>query len=196
MAAAGKDATKFEGEGFEFWVQSTDTTGMNIVLIGYRGSGKTSIGKKLASNLWMDFVDTDVLIVERAGKTIREAFAAEGEEGFRRRESEVIAEVAGRDNQVIAAGGGAILKAENVAALKKNGKVVWLKAKAEVLLQRIEKDAGTAANRPNLTAAGGLEEVRQILEKRTPLYQAAADASLEVTYLTVEDAARRLAELV
>jgi shikimate kinase len=169
---------------------------MNIVLIGYRGSGKTSIGKRLASNLWMDFVDTDVLIVERAGKTIREIFAEEGEEGFRRRESEVMAEVGARDNLVIAAGGGAILKAENVAALKKNGKVVWLKATPEALFGRIQADAGTDVNRPNLTAAGGLEEVRQVLEKRTPLYQGAADVSLEVTYLTIEDAARRLAELV
>jgi shikimate kinase len=169
---------------------------MNIVLVGYRGSGKTSIGKRLASNLWMDFVDTDPLIVERAGKTIREIFEAEGEEGFRRRESEVIAEVAARDNHVIAAGGGAILKPENVAALKKNGKVVWLKAKPEVLFQRIQADANTDANRPNLTAAGGLEEVRQILETRTPLYQASADVTFEVTYLTIDDAARRLAEVI
>jgi shikimate kinase len=169
---------------------------MNIVLIGYRGSGKTSIGKRLASNLWMDFVDTDVLIVERAGTTIRDIFANEGEEGFRRRESEVITEVAARDNHVIAAGGGAILKPENVAALKKAGKVVWLKAKPEVLFSRIQADAATDANRPNLTSGGGLEEVCQVLEKRTPLYEAAADVALEVTYLTVDDAARRLAELV
>jgi shikimate kinase len=169
---------------------------MNIVLIGYRGSGKTCIGKRLASALWMDFVDTDVLIVERAGTTIRQIFEAEGEEGFRRRESEVIAEVAARDNQVIAAGGGAILKPENVAALKRNGKLVWLKARPEVLFQHIQADAATDANRPNLTAAGGLEEVQKILEQRTPLYQAAADVAFEVTYLSIDDAAKRLAGVI
>jgi len=77
---------------------------MNIVLIGYRGSGKTAIGKRLAVRFNMDFVDTDVLIVERAGKTIREIFAAEGEDGFRRRESDAIRQIAARDNQVIALG--------------------------------------------------------------------------------------------
>jgi shikimate kinase len=169
---------------------------MNIVLIGYRGSGKSSIGKRLAAKLWMDFVDTDALIVERAGQTIRDIFAAEGEAGFRRREAEVIAEVAARDNVLIAAGGGAILKPENVAALKRNAKVIWLKGRPEVLFQHIQADAQTGATRPNLTAAGGLDEVKTILEARTPLYQAAADVAFEVTYLTIEDAVTRLAEVI
>ena len=169
---------------------------MNIVLIGYRGSGKSTLGKRLASKLGMEFVDTDVLLVERAGKTIREIFAAEGEPGFRRRESAVIAEVAARDNHVIAAGGGAILKPENVAALKRNARVVWLKAPPDVLFQRIQSDAATTATRPNLTAAGGLDEVTQILQARTPLYQAAADVSFEVTCLTIDEAATRLAGVI
>ena len=91
---------------------------MNIVLIGFRGSGKSSIGRRLASKLWLDFIDTDVLVSERAQMTIREIFQAEGEEGFRQRESQVIAEVAARDRLVIAAGGGAVLRPENVAAAK------------------------------------------------------------------------------
>src|SRR3954454_7523729 len=95
---------------------------MNIVLIGYRGTGKTTIGRKLADKLWREFVDMDVLLVERAGKTIKEIFESEGEEGFRDRESAVVWELAARDELVIAAGGGAVLRAENVAALKKNGK--------------------------------------------------------------------------
>jgi shikimate kinase len=169
---------------------------MNIVLIGYRGSGKSSIGKRLAAKLGMDFVDTDPLIVERAGRTIRDIFQAEGEAGFRRREADVIAEVAARQNVVIAAGGGAILKAANVAALKRGGKVVWLKATPEVLYQHIQADAATAATRPNLTAAGGLEEVKKVLDARTPLYQAAADVSLEVTHLGIDEAAARLAGML
>lgn len=169
---------------------------MNIVLIGYRGSGKTCIGRKLASKLWLDFVDTDQLIVQRAGKTIREIFQAEGEAGFRDRESAVIADVAACEKQVIAAGGGAVLRPENVAALKKNGKIIWLKASPKVLYERIQADAATNASRPNLTAAGGLEEVEKLLEVRLPLYQAAADVAFDVTYLNVDDAVRRLAEVL
>jgi shikimate kinase len=169
---------------------------MNIVLIGYRGSGKSSIGKRLASNLWMDFVDTDALIVERAEKTIREIFEAEGEEGFRRRETAVIREVTGRDNHVIAVGGGAVLAPENVQAMKANGKVVWLRAPAETLHKRIQADAETNASRPNLTAAGGVDEVKQLLEVRTPLYEAAADLTLDVTFLEIDAAAARLVTLL
>jgi len=169
---------------------------MNIVLIGYRGSGKTSIGRRLASKLWMEFVDTDALIVERAEKTIREIFEAEGEAGFRQREAAVIREVCARDNFVIAVGGGAVLAAENVAAMKAGGKVVWLRAPAETLHQRIEADAETNASRPNLTAAGGVEEVKLVLEARTPLYQAAADLTLDVTYLEIDAAATRLVTML
>ncbi len=174
---------------------------MNIVLIGYRGSGKTSLGQRLATNLRRDFVDTDVLLVQRAGTTIREIFAAEGEAGFRKRESQIIAEVAQRDHLVIAVGGGAILNPDNVAALKKTGTLVWLQATPEILHQRIQSDPATAANRPNLTTGGtgvggGLEEVQKILAFRHPLYQAAADATLDVTYLSLEDAVIRLASVI
>ncbi len=169
---------------------------MNIVLIGYRGTGKTSIGKKLASELWMDFVDTDELIVQRAGKTIREIFAAQGEAHFRDLEEQVIAEVGARDNMVIAAGGGAVLRPANIAALKKHGKIIWLQADAQTLFERIVADAATHHTRPDLTATGGLEEIKTLLAVRTPLYQAAADATLEVTRLTVPDAVYHLTRLV
>ena len=176
--------------GFFFY-----TVFMNIVLIGFRGSGKSTVGRRLAGKLWLDFVDTDAVIMERAGKTIREIFEAEGEEGFRQRETQVIAETAARENVVIAAGGGAILRQENVEALKRNGKIVWLHAPAETLHQRISADPQTSASRPNL-AGGGLEEVRQLLEARIPLYRAAADVTLEVTHLTEDEAATRLVSLI
>lgn len=167
---------------------------MNIVLIGYRGSGKTSIGRRLAELLRLDFVDTDVLIVDSAGKTIREIFAAEGEAGFRRLERAAIASVALRDGLVIALGGGAVLNPDNLQALKAGGraKVIWLRAPAEVLHARIQGDAATNATRPNLTAAGGLEEVQRLLFHRKPLYEAAADHEVEVSDLSVEDAANQV----
>lgn len=171
---------------------------MNIVLIGYRGSGKSSIGKCLATRLVMDFVDTDILLVQHAGKTIRDIFQAEGESGFRRRESEVIKDVAAQDNQVIALGGGAILQPENIAAIREHHptRIIWLQASPEVLYQRITADTATTETRPNLTAAGGLEEVRKLLGTRTPLYQAAADVTYDVTHVAVEDAAAHLATLL
>ncbi len=130
---------------------------MNIVLIGYRGSGKTTLGRKLADKLWLKFIDTDVLISERAGTTIAAIFASRGEAAFRDLESAVITEVAARDGQVIALGGGAILRPENLAALRqnKNARIIYLYATPETLAQRIANDPNTAANRPPLTSAGG-----------------------------------------
>jgi shikimate kinase len=165
---------------------------MNIVLIGYRGSGKTSIGKRLAVLRQMSFVDTDALIIETAGRTIKEIFATEGEPGFRDRESAAIQEISQRQNAVIAVGGGAILRPENVAALKKIGRIIWLQADPETLHARILADAATFATRPNLTAAGGLEEIRALLETRLPLYASAADTTLDISAISIEEAANQL----
>ena len=173
------------------------TAAMNIVLIGYRGSGKSSVGKKLASKLWLDFVDSDALIIERAGMTIREIFEKEGEAGFREREVAVIQELAGRDNLVIAAGGGAVLDPTNVEALKKNGKIIWLHAEPDVLHERIQADTETNATRPNLTSAGGLEEIKDVLAQRMTIYKSAAHVRLDVTHLSVdEDRPFRLVSLI
>jgi shikimate kinase len=170
---------------------------MNIILIGYRGTGKSTIGKRLADKLGRDFVDTDLLLVERAGKTIREIFDTEGEKSFRDRESAVIMDVAARDNLVVAAGGGAILRPENVAALKKNGKVIWLQADAQTLHARIAADPATSANRPHLTPIGGtVEEIKHLLAQRTGAYQSAAEASLDVSRLSIDDAVNQLVGLV
>jgi shikimate kinase len=179
---------------------------MNIVLIGYRGSGKSSLGKRLAAKLWLDFVDTDALITQRAGKTIREIFASQGEPAFRQMEADVIRELAAKDKQVIATGGGIVLNPANIAALKQNGKIIWLKATPKVLWERIQADTASADTRPDLLSGGGigggvggigggLAEVEKILAEREPLYKAAADVSFEVTYLTLEDGVRRLAEV-
>ena len=166
---------------------------MNVILIGYRGSGKTSVGRLLAEKLGLRFVDTDVLIVERAGKTIKEIFAGEGEAGFRDRESAVISDVCKQDGQVIASGGGAILRPQNVTAMEAAGTIVWLEADAETLFARINADAGTTANRPNLTSTGGLEEVRHILAHRTPIYEAAADLAINVAKLSPTEIVAKIA---
>jgi shikimate kinase len=163
---------------------------MSIFLMGYRGSGKTTIGRKLADRLWQTFVDTDELIVRKASKSIKEIFAQDGEPAFRDLESEIIREVALLDDHVIALGGGAVLRPENRAALKKDGhKVIYLKCDPDVMLKRIQADAATTDTRPNLTTlGGGIEEIRKLLAEREPVYRETMTAELDVTHLSPEDA--------
>src|SRR5215218_8652222 len=133
---------------------------MSVVLIGYRGSGKTTVGKRLADRLWQPFVDTDELIVRKAGKSIREVFEQEGEPAFRDLEAAVVRDALMLQEHVISLGGGALLREENRAALKASGhKVVYLKCEPAELYKRISADPETAAARPNLTVEGGLQEV-------------------------------------
>ena len=162
---------------------------MSIVLVGYRGCGKTTAGKKLADRLWQPFVDTDELIVRKAGTSIREIFEERGEAGFRDLESEVIREIALLQEQVIALGGGAILREENRKALKEAGhKIIYMKCEPAELLKRINADPQTTATRPNLTGlGGGIEEIEKGLAEREPLYRQAMTAELDVTHLTPEE---------
>jgi shikimate kinase len=162
---------------------------MSVVLIGYRGSGKTTVGKRLADQLWQPFVDTDTLVVRKAGRSIREIFDEQGEPGFRELESQAVREALLLREHVISLGGGALLREENRAALKASGhKVIHLKCDAEELHKRITADPDTAAARPDLTAAGGIDEVRELLAAREPTYRAAMTAELDVTRLSPQDA--------
>lgn len=170
---------------------------MSILLIGYRGSGKSTIGRKLADRLWLPFVDTDDRVVQRAGKSIKDIFAQDGEPGFRDIESAVVREVCSLSDHVISLGGGAVLREENRQAVRAGGhKVIYLSCGAQELYKRIHADPATSANRPNLTAAGGLEEVKNLLAVREPLYQQVMTAELDVTNLTVDDAVQRVARLI
>jgi shikimate kinase len=169
---------------------------MNIALIGYRGTGKSTIGKHLAATLHMDFVDADLLLVQRAGKTIKEIFETEGEPAFRDRESTIIRELATRKETLIAAGGGAVLREENRTALRNAAVVVWLQADPETLHARIAADQATASTRPNLTASGGIAEVQTLLATRTPLYQATSHLTLDVSTLSIEAAATEITRLL
>jgi shikimate kinase len=171
---------------------------MSIVLIGYRGSGKTTVGRRLADRLWQPFVDSDEEIVKRAGKSIKEIFERDGEPAFREIESAVVRDLCAVRDQVISLGGGAVLREENRAAIRAAGanKVVYLRCDPEVLCQRICADPATTANRPNLTAAGGLEEVKHLLAVREPLYRQTMTAELDVTNLSPVEAVQYVARLI
>ncbi|MDB5321591.1 MAG: shikimate kinase [Phycisphaerales bacterium] len=162
---------------------------MSIVLIGYRGSGKTTTGQKLADRLWQDLVDTDKLIVKKAGKTIKEIFEQEGEQNFRNLESEVVREVVKLQDVVISMGGGAVLREENRQAIKESGhKVIYLKCEPTELHRRIEADEATSMMRPNLTQFGGVEEIERVLAEREAIYREMKTAELDVTNLSPEEA--------
>ena len=153
----------------------------NLVLIGYRGSGKTTVGRAVAWRLGYAFVDIDERIVAEAGITIAEIFAKEGEAGFREREARVVREVMNGRRQVVAMGGGAVLRADNVECMRRGGFVVWLSAPVEVLWERIHRDAGSPANRPALTSSTGMDEVRQVLAAREPRYRIAAHVVIDAS---------------
>lgn len=145
---------------------------MNIVLIGYRGTGKSTVGKMLATRLGHELVSTDAEIVKRAKQSIPEIVAQHGWEYFRDLESDVCRVLAGRDQLVIDTGGGAILRPQNVEALKRNGKLIWLTATVETIMARIGGDT----QRPSLTGTKSfIDEIREVLRDRAPKYQAAAD---------------------
>lgn len=171
---------------------------MSVGLIGYRGSGKTTIGKKLADQLWQTFVDVDERIVARAGKSIKEIFEQVGEPRFREIESAVIKDVCALSEHIIALGGGSLLREENRTALRDAGmQLIYLKCDVDELHRRIHSDPATAANRPSLThLGGGVEEIRKLLDEREPIYREMMRAELDVTHLTPDEAAVRLVRLL
>ena len=159
---------------------------MNLVLIGYRGTGKSTVARLLASQLGLEVVSLDDEIVKQAGRSIPEIVAAHGWQYFRDLESAVTKRVCRRDRIIIDAGGGVILRPENVAALRQSGKLFWLRASVPVIVARIE--GGT--QRPALMAGKSFtEEVADVLRERTPLYESAADQEIDTDRLTAEETA-------
>jgi shikimate kinase len=154
--------------------------GPGLALIGYRGTGKSTVGRILAGRLGWAFRDCDLEIEARAHRSVREIFTELGEPAFRDWEERTVAELtAGNPAAILATGGGAILREANRRRLRDFGFVVWLTAHPSVLARRLEADRLGLAGRPALTTAGTLEEIVQVLEVRTPLYTELADAVIE-----------------
>lgn len=150
-----------------------------MALIGYRGSGKTVVGRLLAGELRRPHVDTDLLIEDREGRTIAEIFEQDREPYFRRIESEVIDGLAPDTPAVISIGGGAVASEHNRKWLKGLGTVVWLQAAPEELHRRIAAVRKSAASRPPLSTSDGLTEVRMLLAQRSAWYQELADIEID-----------------
>ncbi len=165
----------------------------NVVLIGLRGCGKTSVGPLLAQRWNWHFTDTDALIAAQQQRTIADIISTDGEPAFRLLEADVIADVVRGDQQVISVGGGAVGGQRNRDLLHAAGICVWLTAPPETLLARIQADPQSAHQRPPLRAAGGLAEVRALLQERQPLYSSLAGHTINTVGLSVEQVADAVA---
>ena len=140
----------------------------NIVLMGFMGTGKSTVGEIVAARLGRPFVDFDTRIVEVSGKSIAEIFAENGEEGFRRWEGRISCASACTEGQVLATGGGIVLNPENVRALSKSGILICLEASIQQIMKRVGHDDG----RPMLDTNDRWQRIRDLLEERRPLYDA------------------------
>lgn len=164
----------------------------NLVLVGFMGSGKTTIGRLLAARLGYPFVDSDRKLESRVGMTVTEIFAEKGEEYFRAREKEIISRLSRYTGTVIATGGGVVLDGDNVQRLRRNGVLILLQASPEVILER----TGRRQNRPLLAVEEREERVRALLAQREDLYAKAADAVVDTSECSPQEAADQIIEFV
>lgn len=156
----------------------------NIILIGFMGCGKSSVGVRLSERLHRTMLDTDQWIEQRQKKTVSEIFADSGEETFRRMETECLKELIQTvGGQIISVGGGLPMREENRGLLKELGQVFYLKVTPEAVYERLKNDT----TRPLLQVENPMERIRTLMEQRSERYEACADVALEVSNRTVEE---------
>lgn len=162
---------------------------MNIILIGHRGSGKTSVGAELAARLACPLYDSDAIVEGEAGCSIAQLVETGGWDLFRRKEKEAIGKMTGLKNSVIATGGGAVMDPESAALLRRLGVVVWLMADVETIMSRLRKDHAADPSRPSLNGGDPFAETALILTKRLPVYQEMAHYSVDTANKSVQEVA-------
>ncbi|MBV8813021.1 MAG: shikimate kinase [Verrucomicrobia bacterium] len=163
-------------------------SGQNLVLIGFMGSGKSSVGRELAKRWSFRFVDTDSIIRRRYELSIPDLFSKYGEPFFREAEYQTLVRLQGTQRAIIATGGGIVIQPRNIPLLKDLGRVVWLCASQDAILRRI----GKSTHRPMLNQADPEESISRLLSERIPLYQQLADLQIETSGLTHADVADRI----
>ena len=159
----------------------------NIFLVGFMGAGKTTVGRILAQRLGWRYCDADKVIETVAGKPVTEIFSEHGEEYFRGLESETLRDLSRKERQVVATGGGAVMREENMRAMKGGGVTVYLKAPVSVIWERVRH----SKTRPLLNVENPLEAATELLAKRTPFYES-ADLTVDTESLTPEEAAEEI----
>lgn len=160
---------------------------MNIIITGPRASGKTTVGRILAKQMDRSFLDTDELIENQEGISIGEMVNLYGWSYFRFLEKDIISSISNLNHFVISVGGGAILDPENRDVLKKNGFIIFLTAKPDILANRMRKDSSTSKRRPSLTEEGALEEIKNVLSQREHIYKKFSDLEIDTSNLEVNE---------
>ena len=160
---------------------------MNLFLIGYRCSGKTTVGKSIAMTIDWSFVDSDLLVIKKNGNSIKDIIDTAGWDAFRRMERSTLRQICTKDRQVVATGGGVVLDADNIKAMKTSGTVVWLGASAATIQKRMRQDKSTENFRPALTDKGRMEEIEDMLLKRNPYYESASDFSIHTDDVPLDE---------
>ena len=168
------------------------TSSDSIFLVGPMGAGKTTIGLQLAKHFDRQFFDSDKEIERRTGATIPLIFELEGEEGFRKRETQVIQDLATLKSAIIATGGGAVIKSENRHILKNNGLIIYLKADLDHLFERTQKDK----NRPLLQTENPKDRLKEIIEQRNPLYEEVADIIIKTGNQSIKSVVEHITRLI
>jgi shikimate kinase len=169
---------------------------MNLFLIGYRCSGKTTIGKSIATAMGWSFVDSDIRVTKACGKSVEAIIDTEGWNAFRRMEHSTIKQICTNDRQVVATGGGVVLDADNVKAMKTRGMLVWLGASAGTIRKRMLADKNSGHFRPALTERGRIEEIEGMLLQRNHYYESASDFFIQTDGLTPAEITRKIIERI
>ena len=164
----------------------------NIFLIGFMGAGKSSIAKELSKKLQMNIVEMDQRIVQDQGMSINEIFEKYGEDHFRDIESQLILDLGNTEPVIVSCGGGVVIRQENSQYMKKSGKVVFLTAKPETIFERVRY----SKERPILNGNMNVEFIADLMAKRLPLYEAAADVMIHTDGKTVAQIAEEIIEAV
>jgi shikimate kinase len=175
-------------------VNAEPTNPGNVFLIGFRCTGKSSVGKLLAARVDWPFVDIDSVLASESGQSIKEIVETHGWETFRKMEHGILAHVCTLNRRIVASGGGVVLDHENVALMRKSGRVVWLRAEAETIKKRMLQDRDTQGFRPALTSKDRIAEIEATMFEREPYYRRAMDFHVDTDKLSLDQIADSIIE--
>jgi len=172
----------------EFQIPNSELRIINLFLIGFRCTGKSTVGKILAHRLKRQFADTDKMIINEQGRTIDEIVKQQGWNAFRLIESDLIKRICANTNQVVATGGGAVLAPHNVRLMQNRGALIWLQASPETIRLRMVQDPTTVSSRPALTSSGASsEEIEETLAQRDSFYRKAMNFSIDTDHNAIDN---------
>lgn len=160
----------------------------SLFLIGFMGAGKSAVSACLHKRYGMELLEMDQEIERREGMKISRIFESRGEEYFRRAETDLLGELQGRSGLVVSCGGGAAMRPENVALMKQAGRIVLLRAKPETILKRVSEND----DRPLLRGRKTAEGIRELMDRRSPVYEAACDLAVDTDEKSVDEICREI----